>query len=109
MKAIQLASALALFLTVVIVSGQDFGPSKKVDPDLQEPSTTALKTRGGSSSKPASVPRIHESPTSSSDKKGALTRALARMPPYFIENSGQCYPIRSSYTQRKDTLHHLRP
>jgi len=104
MKAIQLASALALFLTVVIASGQDFGANKKVDaPDLAEPSTTALKTRAASSSKPASVARIPESPTSSSDKKGAVTRGLERMPLYFIENRGQLDPSVAYYVQGQDT------
>src|SRR6266851_1938213 len=104
MKAIQLASALALCLTVVIASGQDGLADKKVDaPDLQEPSTTALKTHGASSSNPASVQGIHQSPISSADKKGAVTRALERMPLSFIENRGQLDPSVAYYVQGRDT------
>ncbi len=100
MKTSHLASALALFLTIVIASGQDSGANKKVNPSV--PDRTAPKTRGASSS-PASVQGIHESPTSSSDKKGAVTRALERMPLYFIENRGQLDPSVAYYVQGRDT------
>jgi hypothetical protein len=64
---------------------------------------TALKTRRASSSKPSSLQKVHESPTSSSDKKVAVTRALERMPLYFIENRGQLDPSVAYSVQGRDT------
>jgi hypothetical protein len=91
MKTNQLASALALFLTVVIASGQDSGANKKVDaPLLQGPSTFAQR--------PAP-----EGTTSSADKNVAVARALERMPLYFIENRGQLDPSVAYYVQGRDT------
>src|SRR6202022_607116 len=85
------ASALALFLTVVIASGQDSGANKKVDaPVLQEPSTFAQRPAPGGT-------------TSSADKKVAVARALERMPLYFIENRGQLDPSVAYYVQGRDT------
>ncbi|HYT33221.1 MAG TPA: hypothetical protein VEO37_11545, partial [Thermoanaerobaculia bacterium] len=86
MKTSQLASALAVFLTVFIASGQDSGANKKVDaPLLQRPSTFAQR--------PAPEGKI------SADKNVAVTRALERMPLYFIENRGQLDPSVAYYVQ----------
>ena len=53
---------------------------------------TALKARGTHSEKPVSLREGPESTNVAAEKKVALTRALERMPLYFIENRGQLDP-----------------
>jgi hypothetical protein len=49
----------------------------------------AVKPDSRFSSKPASIQEEHQPGTPASEKKLAVTRALERMPLYFIENRGQ--------------------
>src|SRR6202162_1719000 len=62
---------------------------------------TAPKTRGNT--EPASLQERHGSTGPDSEKKVAVTRALERMPLYFIENRGQLDSRVAYYVQGRDT------
>ena len=64
---------------------------------------TALNARATSHSKSASLERVDQSPNLPSEKKVAVTRALERMPLYFIENRGQLDSRVAYYVQGRDT------
>ncbi len=63
----------------------------------------AVKPDGGLSSKPASIQEEHQAGIPASEKKLAVTRALERMPLYFIENRGQLDSRVAYYVQGRDT------
>jgi Beta-propeller repeat len=64
---------------------------------------TVLKASGTVSSKPASLQERHASTGPDSEKRVAVTRALERMPLYFIENRGQLDSRVAYYVQGRDT------
>jgi hypothetical protein len=64
---------------------------------------TAPKARGISSWKSPSLQDRHASTDSGSEKGVAVTRALGRMPLYFIENRGQLDSRVAYYVQGRDT------
>ncbi len=66
-------------------------------------SRIAVETDGAFSSKTVPLKEGHQPTSPASEKRVAVTRALERMPLYFIENRGQLDPRVAYYVQGRDT------